>query len=185
MVLDSEGRPYLAYVDSTVGNRVAVIFYDGVTWQKVGGASAVTAGSVLSLQMVMGPDDHPVLAFQDSLQDNKAAVVRFNGAIWTTLGKAGFSSAEAESLSVAVSPSGTIAVAYSDVASDSRAAVLAYTGEGITGWQAWGGNPQSLTLSSGAAQFTKVAFDQAGNLYLAYADSAANNAAIVYRWGGR
>jgi hypothetical protein len=91
---------------------------------------------------------------------------------WRTVGTAGFSTGATEFNAVAVNPSGTPYMAYSDYGNGGKETVMKFNG---TKWVAVG----TGVISSGSTEYSSITFDHNGNLYVAFQDGANGNAATV------
>ena len=80
--------PYVAYVDSAIGQKVYVQKYNGTNWVAVG--SNVSAGKSSHTNITIGSNKVPYVAYIDSSNGNKITVQKFNGSSWVIVGNAGF-----------------------------------------------------------------------------------------------
>ena len=108
LALDNDGTPYVAYRDvSDMGNYQArVMKYDGGAWVTVGSAG-FTTGSLLgnhpgAVSLALASNGTPYLAYRDAGNSSKATVKRYDGSTWVTVGSAGFTTGEADNLSLAL-----------------------------------------------------------------------------------
>ena len=76
IAVDSQGTPYVAFVDGTNNNRVTVMKFDGTQWNVVG-QPGFTNASIDYLTLAIGPGDVPYVAFRDTLNGNKACVMAY------------------------------------------------------------------------------------------------------------
>lgn len=100
-----------------------------------------------------------------------------SGQTWRTVGTAGFSAGQADYTKIALDPSGTPYVAYSDGGNGNRATVMKFNG---TNWVLVG----TAGFSAGAATQISIAIDGAGTPYVLYRDGANSTAATVMKFFG-
>jgi hypothetical protein len=99
--------------------------------------------------------------------------MRFNGSAWVVVGSAGFSTGEAQYLSLSFAPDGTPYVAYQD-GSNGKAIVMRFKG---TAWETVG----SAGFSAGGAAYTTLGFTPDGTPYVAYEDYGNSYKATVMK----
>ncbi len=93
---------------------------------------------------------------------------------WTAVGNAGFSASQVYNTSLAKDDSGTPYVAYRDGGNDYKATVMKYNS--TTGsWEIVGGGP----VSTDNSDYTSLAFDGSGTLYIAYQDNAVTKLTVM------
>jgi hypothetical protein len=98
---------------------------------------------------------------------------------WKDVGTAGFSSAEADYISLAFSPYGEPYVAYSDLGNYNQGAATVMMFNG-TEWV----NVGNAGFSAGEVWYTSLAFSPSGQPYVAYEDGGNSFKATVMRFNG-
>ncbi len=102
------GSLYVVYQDHGNNGKATVKKYNGTSWEVVGSAG-FSPGQALYTSIAIDVNGTPYVAFQGS----KGMVMKFNGSSWETLG-AEFSFFPLRSLSMAISPDGTVYVLYNE-----------------------------------------------------------------------
>ncbi|WP_028606033.1 choice-of-anchor U domain-containing protein [Ottowia thiooxydans] len=77
-----DGKPYVAYRDSTNGDKTSVMRLSsaGTAWEAIGEAG-FSAGGAEDTSLAFGPDGKPYVAYQDFENGRVAAVMRWTGTI--------------------------------------------------------------------------------------------------------
>ena len=162
--VSSSGQAFVAYEDAGNAYKATVMALNDSSWVPVG-TPGFTQGIANYTSIALPPAEptHPCLAFMDGYHSNKASVMKFNGTSWVYLGSPGFSSAEADFIRLAFSPSGDPYIAYQDYGNSLKATVMKFNG---TSWEVVG----QEGLSEGPAQYIDLEFSPDGLPYLAYWD---------------
>lgn len=131
IVIASTGTLYLAFQDGSRANKVTVLKYDGTRWVAVG-TPGFSAGSATYVSLALTSAGTPYVAFKDLYNGGKATVMKFTGAGttgWDLVGTAGFSTAGADFVSLALTSTGTVTlyVAFRDQTSFSKATVMTFS----------------------------------------------------------
>ncbi len=181
-----DGQPYVAYEDCCYGvdsGKATVMKFDGINWINVGNAGFSIGNEVDYINLAFSPlDSLPYVAFSSWWYWFKATVMKFNGTNWVNVGNAGFSTAEADWVCFAFSPSGEPYVAYKDWALINnyvsyKATVMKFDG---TSWV----NVGNARFSDGEADNLSIAFSPSGQPYVAYADDGNSEKATVMKFDG-
>lgn len=165
LALNSSSIPYVAYIHS---DKISAITYDGSTggWVQVGTADFSAAGAD-HVSLALNSDGVPYVAFSNV--DGKVSVKKFNGSSWVQVGAASFSAGEATDISLAVdSKKGTPYVAYSECM-DADCSVLEARVKKFSGSD-WTQLGVMTKFTGGNADFTSLALDKNGIIYVAYND---------------
>ena len=179
------GMPYVAYSDYEdphSDNFLAVITYNGSTWNTLGSAN-VSASKASYVSLALHPTTFaPFVAFMDHNNSQKATVMTFNGGKWSPVGNAGFSVDWAFFTSLAMHPT-TYApyVAFMDYGKDlaGQATVMTFNGK------AWV-NVGSPGFSAGPAEFIFLAMHPStGAPFVAYSDHGNSQKATVMTFNGK
>ncbi len=174
ITINSSGTPYVIYSDTSLGDAAVVKKFNGSNWVTVGNITGLTTAGANFTSIVMGQNDTPYVAFTDYSISGGATVMKYDTG-WTVVGSRGFSqSSSVFYTSIAMHPSlgGWIPyVAYEDYSDDLKATAMKYTD---TGWAAAGIHG----FSTGTAEFTSIAIDKNGILYVAYTDQGSRSAAF-------
>ncbi len=176
MSLSPTGTPFVAYMDGGNSNKGTVMRYDAVssTWASVGSAG-FTPDNADYTSIVISSTGTPYVAFEDIGNSLKASVMAYNSAssTWTNVGTAGFSSSTVANVSLAISPTDTLFVAYTDAGNSNKATVMTYDG---SNWVPVG----TPGFSSAAAQYISLAISSSGTLYIAYQDGGSDVTVMTY-----
>lgn len=176
LALDAVGRPVVAFRDHAQEGRLSVSRWDGSAWIPVG-PPGFSEGTVLHLDLALGPDGYPWVAFPDAVHELRTTVMRWDGTAWTTVGQAGFSAAIATFQSLAMGPNGEPFVAYRDGHHGTRTTVMRWTGES---WDPVG----EPGFSAGWSAYHSLAVDANGLPVVAYQDASLGHRTAVMRWDG-
>ncbi|WP_114777435.1 T9SS type A sorting domain-containing protein [Botryobacter ruber] len=172
-----DGTPYVVFsgnVDGTTGSstttdKTQVKRWTGTEWQQVGNAGFSTGG-VEWTSIAFSPQGVPYVAFKDKGTvdgvANRMRVARLNGSTWEIIYN---SAAEGRYASLAFDNSGVLHLAFRDHANESKAVVMRYSGTGT----AWSPVGPETGISTGAVEYTAIAFDNNNNLYLSYSMGGA------------
>ena len=177
IAIDGSGIPYVAYTDNS--NKATVMKFTGsgpTEWETVGSAG-FSEGTADNISIALYSKT-PYVVYKDYAYSNHATVMKYNGSSWVAVGSPGFSSDFATYTSIAIDGSGTPYVVYSDNGQSLKATVMKYTGSGTSGWEAVG----SPGISAGQADYTSIAIDDDGNLYVVYSDIAYSRKATALKF---
>lgn len=180
LAFGSDGKPYVAYTDTVNGNGATVMRLNAMeTGWEVLGRVGFSDGPTSYTTLAFGSAGRPYVAFQDGINAGKASVMRLNagGTDWEIVGTRGFSTGQADHLSLAFSAAGKPFVAYQDHGHGNKATVMRLDGAGAA-WEevgAMGG------FSAGQAEFLSLVFGPDGKPYLAYQDDTQDDKALVVR----
>jgi len=176
LAFSQTNEPYVAFVDLSYSFKVTVMKYNGIQWVNVGlpGFSPSPAAEV---SLAFDPaDGKPCVAYADRVDNSrKLTMMKFNGTTWQFEGEENFSGGLSVSLSLAFSPcDGSPYVAFSEVSANNnqKSAVMRYDGNtwgyvGINGF------------SSDESFWNKLAFNSAGQPYVAFKDYGHERKATV------
>lgn len=165
---DSNNVPYVAYKDTDI----KIQKFDGTNWITVGNPSANTN---FDFSFKIDNNNTPYIAYQNSSNSNKACVKKFNGANWVLVGIDGFSSNQANYISLDVNSQNIPYIVYSDVAIVNKASVQKFNG---SSWEYIGN--QAFTL--GEATYTSIKFDNNDIPFILYRDGATSGKATVQKF---
>ena len=105
--------------------------FNGSSWELVGSAG-FSAGYVEHISLALDASGTPYVAYSDiDNNSGKASVMKFTGngtTGWELVGSAGFSTGQADSISLALDASGTPYVAYRDLTNVAKASVKKFNG---------------------------------------------------------
>ena len=115
LAIDSNGTPYVAFVDlGTPLFQATVMKYDGTSWVPVG-HRGFTAGQVQYTSISIDHNNVPYVAYMDiNTLGFRASVMKFMDTGWVAVGDTGFSQQQASSICMAIDTAGTPFVAYLD-----------------------------------------------------------------------
>lgn len=172
--LDASGTPYVGYNDNTT--KGSVIKYSGGTWSYVG-AQKFTSGQANYISMAFDAGGNPYMAYRDN--GYQASMMRFDGSNWVNVGSNFFTPGGALYTSMVLDASDVPYMAFRDEywMAGSKASVMKYTSGS---WSFVG----TEGFSSGSVEWTSMAIDGSGTLYVAFADGANSNKVTVMKYNG-
>lgn len=167
LLFDNSNTPYIYFLNN--GTSSSVYKYNSGTWTAVG--STGFTGNVSYGSMAINSTGNLYVAYQDGYQ---ASCKRFNGTDWEQVGSANFSSGGATYTSLAIDNSDVPYVAFVEnyYMWTNKASVMKYNG---ASWSYVGGGG----ITSNTANYTSLAVDAGGALYLAYQDGSSNKATVM------
>ncbi|RYE23289.1 MAG: T9SS type A sorting domain-containing protein [Sphingobacteriales bacterium] len=150
------------------------------SWQAVGSAGfpTSTSNSIFQTYSALAIDTSNrvyVVYVSTSVEGNKLKVRMYENGAWSTVGTDNFSSGTAAYVSIAVTPSGTPYIAYTDGANSSKTTVMKYDG---TDWVVVG----TAGISAGAAKYNSLILDENDNPVVAFTDAGNNSKVVVMRY---
>ena len=177
IAIDGSGTPYVVYKDGANGNKASVMKFNGSNWVNVG-TLGFSAGIVDWTRIAIDPTTgSPYVVYSDSALGGKATVMMYNGASWMTVGSAGFTPSAAGTTSIAIDNTGTLYVAFQDIAT-SFASVMKYNG---SSWVSVG----TADFSAAGVYYTNIAISSTGAPYVLYQDySVGGGSATVMTFNG-
>ena len=174
IAFDSTNRPYVAFVDASLGgNTNTVMRWNGTAWVTVGSAGAA-GGSGTSPSLAVNSASNVFVAYSDSLVGAKLTVMSYNGSTWSALGGADFSPGAATGVALALDSVGLPWVAYQDSANSGFATVQRWNG---SAWNVVG----SAGFSGGTDLANSLVLDSSDQPALAF---SAFGTASVWRFNG-
>jgi hypothetical protein len=179
LAIGHHGQLYVGYKDAgTTNSGISVSTFNGTNWIPLGPAG-FSVGAVTSVSLAVDNNDNLYAAFSDNGLANalSASVMKYNTATssWVQVGLPGFTTTEADYLSLKVNAAGTPYIAYSDYASGGKASVMQYNG---TAWMQMG----SADFTSGSAEYVSMSIDQTGSPYVGYVDDGNSRSASVKKY---
>lgn len=175
LALDTNGVPYIAFLDGTMGGKASVMKFNGTNWTLVGNAGF--SGFIMNnTSLAFDKNNTPYVAYQDRSNSAKAAVMKFNGSAWVAVGNIGFSAGQAMYISIAFNDNNVPYVSYQDMSNGQKVTVMKYNG---TNWIAEG----NVGFSAGQSAYISLAFDN-NTPYVAYKDAGNNFKASVMKYNG-
>lgn len=166
------GQPFVAFSDEGHNGKITVMKYNGYSWNYAGNGG-FSAGAGHHVSLAFNADGEPHVAYWDEILNG--VVSKFNGTYWYFLGYPGFSNGEARCISLAFNQEDEAVVAFINVTDHSYPRVSTYKNFNWIPIDAQG-------LATGNADFSCMSVSQAGTLYIAYQDIAANSCATVKKF---
>ena len=176
IVLDSNGKPYVAYFDEGNNYKVTVKMLNGNTWETVGDiGSSVEWYRNLSLTL----DDlgNPYIAFPDFENGSNLVVKKWTGSTWETIGEESSNSGPVYETYLIFNSNDLPYVAYSNDSDGRRVTVKKWNN---TIWETVG----SEGISLGEAYSISLKFDAVDNPYIAYLDRGYGDKSVAKKWDG-
>jgi hypothetical protein len=175
IVVGGFSNVYVFFSDTANGGKGTVVSSYGTNWNTVSSAD-FTAGGTAYNSIALDNSGNVYVAYQDQANSNRITVMKnaTDTNSWINVGMPGFSSINANYVSLAIDSSGTPYVAFEDSAFASKATVMKFSGGA---WITIGSG-----ISTGAAYSTSLAVDSSGNLFLGYEDGANSNKATVLEY---
>ncbi len=167
LLFDNSNTPYIYFLNN--GTSSSVYKYSSGTWTAVG--STGFTGNVSYGSMAINSTGNLYVAYQDGYQ---ASCKRYNGTDWEQVGSANFSSGGATYTSLAIDNNDVPYVAFVEnyYMWTNKASVMKYNG---ASWSYVGGGG----ITSNTANYTSLAVDAGGALYLAYQDGSSSKATVM------
>ena len=106
IAIDTEGTPYVVYVDAGNGLKATVMKYNGSSWDTVG-HPGFSAGMVIYTSIAISKNGTPYVVYEDTINSYKATVMKYDGSNWVTVGNAGFSDGEVNWTCISIDSNGT------------------------------------------------------------------------------
>ncbi|MDN5865437.1 MAG: hypothetical protein L0I62_09555 [Gammaproteobacteria bacterium] len=182
LALAPDGTLYIAFRDEREDARAVVKRLDGEKWTKLGDEPVSTSHARFT-SLAVSPQGNPVVAFQDFGAQARGGITvrRFAEGKWTTLGEPGFSVGEAEYVSLAIAPDGTLWVAYQDFSNEGAGGATVQKFDGET-WQTVG----RAGFSEDKARYISLAIAPDGTPWVGFQDFADHrHGASVYTFDGK
>lgn len=179
---DASGTPMTGFrhpgPHSSMFGFATVIQYNGSSWSYTGNPW-FSAGDVYHTSMAVSPGGIPHIVYQDASYDNSGTVMKFDGSAWVNVGTPGFTQSFARNPVIAFSPSGNPYIAFSEGSSTValKASVMKFNG---TSWEFVG----IEGFSAGEVDSISLAFNSAGEPFVAFSDEANSWKATVMRFDG-
>ncbi|NDK56529.1 T9SS type A sorting domain-containing protein [Pontibacter fetidus] len=178
LVIDANGKPYVAYQDSDANKNKAVVKsmidgafrqvrYDGIFPNEGTGAS--TAGD--NPAITLDKSGVPYIALQDELNGNRLSVYKYNAAGWSVVGTVGFSAGVSYNPSLKLDGNNVPYVAYQDGGASGKVTVMKYNG---TSWE----NVGAAGISDEVATEPSLALDSNGTPFVAYSEGTDKMATV-------
>jgi hypothetical protein len=180
LAINHSGHLYVGYKDASISNiGITVSTFNGSHWTVLGTAG-FSVGAVGSVSLAVDNNDNLYAAYSDAGLVNSlgATVMKYNTgtSIWTSVGLPGFTTTEADYLSLKIGPTGTPYVAYSDFVNAGKASVMQYNG---TAWVQTG----AADFSNASAEYNSLVIDPTtGNPYVGYVDDGNSRGASVKKY---
>jgi hypothetical protein len=179
ITFDKSNIPHLAFFSnqSHPNTRPALRKFNGTQWVQVG-PNADTA-FVTSMGVDFDTLNRPWLFYNNSYDSAKASCRYYNGSTWISKGNE--FTGPGSFNHIKISPDNTPYVVFRDKYHNYSASVMKFNG---TNWQYVGQpgfTPQAYPYG---AMYTRLAFNKAGKIYLAYSDDTNNGRASVMTFNG-
>lgn len=94
LAIDSLGVPYVAYIDASMGNRISVVYWNGVNWLPLGGVYGITSDAgrqpVLCIDLLNNVYFSYIDTMGGAVPNGGVTVYKWNGAVWAIVGTQAF-----------------------------------------------------------------------------------------------
>jgi hypothetical protein len=180
MAVDRNNIPYVAYAD---GDGAVVKYFNGTTWETLGGVPFSSIHTNRFLSMTIADNGTVYVSYSDfsySLGTNtgRLSVRKYvPGSGWSTVGTLGFSSSIAYFTNIVVDGDGIPYVAYCGPETGYKIKVVKFTG---ISWVTVG----AQGISDGAVNSISMTIDRNNILYLTYCLQTVGDKAIVKKFDG-
>jgi len=171
ITIGKNDTPYVAYKDGANSNKVTVMKYNGSSWTTVGSAG-ISAGNFFYLSLAADTAGALYAGYRDAGNGNRTTVMQYSGGSWSALGGAGFSTGASTFVDVIVHNT-TPYVAYRQVGG---LFVKTYNGS------SWVNLGNSGFYNSSAHNYSTLALDSKGDLYLGFEDASQSYKATVFKY---
>ena len=171
LAFDNSGVPYVSFLENST--KGSVMKYTGSAWTYVG-SSQFTSGQNLYSSLAINSSGTPYMAYQDGYQ---ASCMKFNGTSWEYVGSQNLTPGGATYTSLAIDGSDVPYMAFVDAyyLYNNKASVFKFNG---ATWVPVG----TEGFSAGTANYTSLAIDAAGSLYVAFQDGNSSSKATVMKY---
>ncbi len=188
LAFDNQDNLYVAFSDSTKGNKATLKMFNGSSWDTKGNPASVDAAGNISLGFDNDDIAHVAYEDQDPLIGSKLTVKKRNGeVVWDTPGGAGFSDGFVGYISLEFEKNtNTPYVAYTDfddVSDNNYAGTPKVKKYNVGSWNDVGLSILDLSEDVTDNIGTSLAFSSDGTPYLAYCDWD-DCKARVKKWDG-
>jgi hypothetical protein len=171
------GQVYIAFQDSSLGQKATVMKYDGITWVAVG-TPGFSSGHANCIDLAFNSIGIPYIAYQlETGYPYRAYVMKFDGQNWVYVGTSGVSESSAYNISLAISPADEPFIAYSDPVYNYGAAVKKFNG---SQWI----NVGQPGFSGKKAEYISLAIDPSGQPYISYTADILGGKVAVMKFNG-
>jgi len=170
-------EPVVCYRDATVSGRGSVQRWDGGTWNLVGGAGDLSAGSVGFIEIAVDGAGLPVVDFQDAGAGDSFVAVRWSGATWDPILTPGLSYGTAIATRLTRDDLGALFMGYIDEGIHGKPFLFEVLGTSSAIYGQAG-------FSDGHAGFPSMDLDPDGDPVVVYRDETQGGRASVKQWNG-
>ena len=206
LAIDREGRPIVAWSETSSGREVYVARWDGSAWGGLdnsasGNGISDSEGDTFTPFLAIDTYGYPVVAWAQLTGvagggDSEIYVKRWDGSIWKEMGSGsasggGISANTGGSFrpSLAIGPDGTTVVAWEDnTGQDDFEIYVMQWDKQTESWQELGAGSDSgggISDNNGDSKWPSLAFNPDGAPIIAWEDATNGNTAIYFRrWNG-
>ncbi|KIA89901.1 T9SS type A sorting domain-containing protein [Kaistella jeonii] len=150
--------PYIAFLNSTNGNKTSLKKYSGSNWEQLGN-DGFSEGSASSISLDFDNANTPFVGYTDGLYSNKGSVKSFDGSSWNYLGNRSFTNGIASSVKIKFNKNNELCFLYKDGAVNNKATLLKFS---AGNWNTIG----NQGFSDSESDDFDIAFDSNNNIYI-------------------
>ena len=173
LAFNPSGQPYVSYTDLTYSWGTVVKKFDGTNWVFVGTPGFITNNWSFGEPLVINSFGEPYIEYENSA--NEISVMKFDGTQWVYVGPQWFSGSVGWNITMAISPTDQLYVAFSADANSNKATVMVFDGVDWVPVGTPGFTPER-------ALYISLAIDPSGIPYLSFVDSAYLNKISVMKY---
>lgn len=102
--MDTNGTPYVAYLDRSDIGQVTVMKYTGSgdTGRELVGSPRFSDGEVYYISLAIDSHETPYIAYQDVANNYEAVIMKYDDSDRVSVGNTGFSNGEARNISLTI-----------------------------------------------------------------------------------
>ena len=175
LAIDTNGIPYVAYVDLARNYKISVIAYINNTWDTVGNTAISLNQAWNNVKIKINPvTNQPYVLFTDDGLNDNACLLYFNGSIWDTVGTYPFTTSGAiDDYDLTFSQNGIPYVSFREGNNNNGITVMKYDNNT---WSVVGNTAfATMSISNNNAAYNDIEISPSGLPYVAFVDNTYNS----------